>query len=275
MLSVALKLLAMTSMRSELGRIEMNKLFQSRKELNLRIRETLEETCQTWGITCDRYEILKIEPPVEVKKSMQLQAEAERVRRKDIILSEAKKLSDINIAEGRKQAQILRAQGHAEALEIKAIKEKDGLKLIAHTIMNGGNRGIRALDYILKRKYYDEYANILKNASVTVLPESESGSGGNSDILGAISLMMSHMKQQERHQPEDSHQNQTQAQADSQSARSKSTVKAEKPKQAAHKDNQGSQHAGRHAQKQDTTEDWSSMAFFNNPTLDQTTDRRR
>lgn len=60
----------MTSMRSELGKIELNNVFQSRKELNQKILLSLAETTQTWGISCDRYEILKIEPPREVRQSM-------------------------------------------------------------------------------------------------------------------------------------------------------------------------------------------------------------
>lgn len=191
-LMLALKLLAMTSMRSELGKIDLNKIFQSRKELNARILETLEETTTTWGITCDRYEILRIEPPTEVRRAMQLQAEAERTRRKDVILSEAKRVSDINIAEGRKQTEILKAQAAAESVEIKARKEKEGLQLIASNIINGGENGMRVLDYIVKRKYYEEYANIIKNGNVTIVPESTDANGNqsNSDVLAAVSLMM-------------------------------------------------------------------------------------
>lgn len=253
----------MTSMRSELGRIEMNMLFQSRKELNLRIRETLEETCHTWGITCDRYEILKIDPPVEVRKSMQLQAEAERVRRKDIILSEAKKMSAINIAEGRKQAEILKAEGHAEALEIKALKEKEGLQIIAQTIISGRNSGIRALDYILKRKYYDEYANIIKNASVTVLPESNPGSGNNSDILGAVSMMLNGMKPPKGnssiHNTTTFKENQDPKEnADKSENRIVRTKGPESHKQTAVKQ----------TDKPESKVDWNTVAFYNNPTVD-------
>lgn len=259
----------MTSMRSELGRIEMNKLFQSRKELNLRIRETLEETCQTWGITCDRYEILKIEPPSEVRRSMQLQAEAERVKRKEIILSEAKKFSDINIAEGRKQAQILRAEGHAEALEIKARKEKDGLQLIATTVMAGQGRGTRALDYILKRKYYDEYANILKNANVTVLPEGD-GSNGNTDVLGAVAMMIGGNNRSYNNVASSNNSNTITELADlEQKARGASKTEKKKPA----KEMAGQQADRGH--KNDSNVDWNSISFFNNTNLDSTDDRRK
>ena len=257
----ALRLLAMTSMRSELGKIDLNNIFQSRKELNLRIRKTLEETTLTWGITCDRYEILKIEPPSEVRRSMQLQAEAERIKRKDIILSEAKKLSNINIAEGRKQSEILKAEAAAEAVEIKAIKEKDGLQLIAKNVMNGKNRGVRALDYILKRKYYDEYANILKNANVTVLPDDESGNG-NSDVLGAVAMMMNN---------QNGHLNREYKQSNSTRQDSPSQEYDTKKIEEVAKLRRGQTDQLKTAKpslKQDANIDWNSIAFFNNTNLD-------
>ena len=74
----------------------------------------LSETTDTWGIECDRYEVLSIEPPADIKRSMQLEAEAERLKRKDIILSEAKRQSNINLAEGLKRADILYAEGQAK-----------------------------------------------------------------------------------------------------------------------------------------------------------------
>lgn len=247
----------MTSMRSELGKIELNKIFQSRKDLNSRIRETLEETTLTWGISCDRYEILKIEPPSEVRKSMQLQAEAERIKRKDIILSEAKKLSDINIAEGKKQSEILKAEALAESVEIKAQKEKEGLQLIASNVMNGKTRGLRALDYILKRKYYEEYANILKNGNITVLPEAEEGQG-NSDVLGAVAMMINSNHGHRAHQGHQ--QTHTQRPAETE------TYKTEEKKQPQQ------QHADHHksskGKKSEPNIDWNSIAFYNNTNVD-------
>ena len=241
-------------MRSELGKIELNKIFQSRKELNLRIRETLEETTLTWGISCDRYEILKIEPPFEVRKSMQLQAEAERIRRKDIILSEAKKLSDINVAEGKKQSEILKAEAEAEAVEVKARKEKEGLQLIAQNVMNGKSRGIRALDYILKRKYYDEYAQILRNGNITILPESEEGQG-NSDVLGAVALMINSQNQQRHghHQSSQPHE-----------AVHQSPEVAKRPAPSSSEQ----QRASRSKAKADPNVDWNSITFFNTTNVD-------
>ena len=186
----ALKLIAMTSMRSELGKINLNNVFQTRKELNLRILETLSESTKTWGITCDRYEILRIEPPKEVRRTMQLQSEAERIRRKDIIISEAMKAAEINIAEGKKQTEILKAEAYAEAVAIKAQKEKEGLELISNVVNAGGAKGQRVLNYIQKKRYYEAYADLLEKGNVTVLPDSNGQSNGSSDVLAAVAMMM-------------------------------------------------------------------------------------
>lgn len=255
----------MTSMRSELGKIELNKIFQSRKDLNNRIRETLEETTLTWGISCDRYEILKIEPPNEVRKSMQLQAEAERTRRKDIILSEARKISDINIAEGKKQSEILKAEAEAESVEIKAQKEKEGLQLIAKQVMDGKNRGVRALDYILKRKYYDEYSNILRNGNVTVLPEAEAGQG-SSDVLAAVAMMMNG---NQGHRPRQSH-DQHHQQATTQKLGDFEMPKSEERKtQPVHSDNRDQRKTNtRSKRSEEPNIDWNSISFFNNTNVD-------
>lgn len=101
-------------MRSEIGKIKLDSLFQSRGELNERIREVLDETTHTWGIDCHRYEVLRIEPTPDIKRSMQLEAESERLKRKEVILSEASKLANINVAEGKKISDILFAEGQAQ-----------------------------------------------------------------------------------------------------------------------------------------------------------------
>ena len=89
-------------------------MFQSRDKLNQATAASIESTISNWGIHCERYEVLKIEPPSEIRKSMQLEAEAERLKRRDIILSQASRESEVNIADGQRQSAILKAQGEAE-----------------------------------------------------------------------------------------------------------------------------------------------------------------
>lgn len=121
---------------------------------------------------------------------MQLQSEAERIRRKDIIISEAMKAAEINIAEGKKQTEILKAEAYAEAVAIKAQKEREGLELISTVINAGGAKGQRVLNYIQKKRYYEGYADLLEKGNVTILPDSNGQSGGSSDVLAAVAMMM-------------------------------------------------------------------------------------
>lgn len=112
----ALSLLAQTSMRSEIGRIELDRTFQERESLNENIKSALNEASIKWGIECMRYEIKDIKPPEEIRRSMELQAESERIKRSKILNSEGERESKINIAEGIKQAAILEGQGEASKI---------------------------------------------------------------------------------------------------------------------------------------------------------------
>lgn len=192
----------MTSMRSEIGKIKLDGLFQSRAELNEKIKDVLEETTHTWGIESHRYEILRIEPTPDIKRSMQLEAESERLKRKEIILSEASKIANINIAEGQKISDILFAEGQAnvsltnlnlKSIEIITRREKEGLMLISETLAEKEEKGIASLDYMLSQNYYKSYKKILRNANVSVIPESEDGK--SNDTVAMMSMMMNMMKE--------------------------------------------------------------------------------
>ena len=98
----ALTLLAQTSMRSEIGKLSLDNLFQERQSLNDAVRNALNEATQKWGIDCMRYEIKDIKPPNKIKEAMQAESESERIKRSIIIQSEGEKLSKINRAQGDK-----------------------------------------------------------------------------------------------------------------------------------------------------------------------------
>ena len=106
--------LAQTTMRSEIGKLTLDKMFVERERLNKSIVLSIEEEAKQWGITALRYEIKDIEPPNNIQKSMILQAEAERRKRAAILSSEGERISNINVAEAEKQSQMLKAQGLAE-----------------------------------------------------------------------------------------------------------------------------------------------------------------
>lgn len=87
----ALSLLAQTSMRSEIGKLELDRTFEEREHLNVNIKKSLNMASEKWGIDCMRYEIKDIKPPEQIKRSMELQAESERIKRSKILNSEGER----------------------------------------------------------------------------------------------------------------------------------------------------------------------------------------
>lgn len=110
-------------MRSEIGKLDLDRTFEERESLNVNIKEALNEASVKWGIECMRYEIKDIKPPDEIRRSMELQAESERIKRSKILNSEGERQSKINIAEGIKQSAILDGQGNAS----KILEEARGI----------------------------------------------------------------------------------------------------------------------------------------------------
>lgn len=106
--------LAQTTMRSELGKITLDKTFEERETLNDNIVNSINSASQDWGINCLRYEIRDITPPTSVKIAMDMQAEAERRKRAGILDSEGERQSAINKAEGLKRSVVLEAEANAE-----------------------------------------------------------------------------------------------------------------------------------------------------------------
>ena len=94
-------------MRSEIGKLDLDRTFEERESLNANIKSALNEASSKWGINCMRYEIKDIKPPDQIKRSMELQAESERIKRSKILNSEGERDAQINEALGQKQASIL------------------------------------------------------------------------------------------------------------------------------------------------------------------------
>jgi regulator of protease activity HflC (stomatin/prohibitin superfamily) len=110
--------LAQTTMRSEIGKLTLDRTFEERDTLNQNIIKSIGKETSGWGILALRYEIKDIEPPSNIQKSMILQAEAERRKRASILTSEGDKIANINVAEAEKKAAVLKAEGAAEAMII-------------------------------------------------------------------------------------------------------------------------------------------------------------
>ncbi|XP_027971067.1 stomatin-like protein 2, mitochondrial isoform X2 [Eumetopias jubatus] len=134
--------LAQTTMRSELGKLSLDKVFRERESLNASIVDAINQAADCWGIRCLRYEIKDIHVPPRVKESMQMQVEAERRKRATVLESEGTRESAINVAEGKKQAQILaseaekaeqinQAAGEASAVLAKAKAKAEAIRILA------------------------------------------------------------------------------------------------------------------------------------------------
>lgn len=172
--------LSQTTMRSELGKMELDKTFEERDALNTNIVAAINDAASPWGIQVLRYEIKDIVPPQTVMEAMETQMKAERVKRAQILESEGDRQSAINVAEGQKRSvvlqaeaekeeQVLRAQGEAQA--IIAVAEAQAQAL--HKVGEAANTqdGQKAIQLDLATKAIEAKAAIAKESSVVLLPD--------------------------------------------------------------------------------------------------------
>ncbi|WP_372880234.1 SPFH domain-containing protein [Psychromonas sp.] len=172
--------LSQTTMRSELGKMELDKTFEERDVLNTNIVASINEASGPWGIQVLRYEIKDIVPPQTVMEAMETQMKAERVKRAQILESEGDRQAAINVAEGQKRSvvlqaeaekeeQVLRAEGEAQAIIAVANAQAEAL----HTIGVAANteEGQKAIQLDLATKAIEAKAAIAKESSVILLPE--------------------------------------------------------------------------------------------------------
>lgn len=172
--------LAQTTMRSELGKIELDKTFEEREQLNTSIVSQINEASSPWGLQVLRYEIKDIVPPSSVMEAMEAQMKAERMKRAQILESEGDRQSSINVAEGQKQAkvlaaeadkseQILRAQGEAEAIVAVAEAQADALRKVGEAADT--EEGQKAIQLDLATKAIQAKEAIARESSVILLPD--------------------------------------------------------------------------------------------------------
>ncbi|KAK9916610.1 hypothetical protein WJX75_004826 [Coccomyxa subellipsoidea] len=171
--------LAQTTMRSELGKITLDKTFEERAVLNQNIVRSIQEAATDWGLQCMRYEIRDISPPPGVKAAMELQAEAERKKRAQILESEGTKQAKINQAEGEKETIILkseaartdainRATGEAEAIYRRADATAKGIQIVSEAVTGPGGSEAAALR--VAEQYLAAFSNIAKEGNTLLLP---------------------------------------------------------------------------------------------------------
>ncbi|MEP1742237.1 MAG: stomatin-like protein [Kangiellaceae bacterium] len=176
--------LAQTTMRSEIGKIDLDKTFEERESLNANIVEAINMAAEPWGIQVLRYEIKDIEPPKTILDAMEQQMKAEREKRATILESEGHRQSAINVAEGAKRAQvlsaeaekaeqILRAEGEAQAIIAVANAKSEAIKTVGEVAITG--EGQKAIQLELASEAIDAKKAIAKDSTVVLLPDEKSG----------------------------------------------------------------------------------------------------
>jgi len=176
---MAISQLAQTTLRSVIGRMELDKTFEERDAINAAVVNALDEAALNWGVKVLRYEIKDLTPPAEILRAMQQQITAEREKRALIAASEGRKQEQINIAtgeresfiarsEGEKQAEINRAQGEAAAISAVAIASADAIRQIAAAIREPG--GGDAVQLQVAEKAIASYAELAKKNNAMIVP---------------------------------------------------------------------------------------------------------
>ncbi|KES11523.1 Membrane protease subunits protein [Snodgrassella alvi SCGC AB-598-O02] len=207
---VAITQLAQTTLRSVIGRMELDKTFEERDDINITVVNALDEAAVSWGVKVLRYEIKDLVPPQEILRSMQAQITAEREKRARIAQSEGVKQEQINLASGQREAeiqksqgeaqaainesqgakvaQINRAEGEAEALRLVAQASADAIRLVAAAINEPG--GNEAVNLKVAEQYVEAFAKLAKTNNTLIMPANVA------DIGSLVSAGMSIVKGQ-------------------------------------------------------------------------------
>jgi regulator of protease activity HflC (stomatin/prohibitin superfamily) len=191
---MAISQLAQTTLRSVIGKMELDKTFEERDLINASVVSSLDEAAMNWGVKVLRYEIKDLTPPAEILRSMQAQITAEREKRALIAASEGRRQEQINIAtgereafiarsEGEKQAEINNAQGEAAAISAVAEATAEAIRKIAAAIQEPG--GEQAVQLKVAEKAVDAYANLARTNNTMIVP------GNMTEVSALIGTAMS------------------------------------------------------------------------------------
>lgn len=175
----AITQLAQTNMRSEIGKLKLDKTFEEREALNHAIVSSINEAAINWGIQCMRYEIKDIQPPATILEAMELQVAAERQKRARILESEGHRQAHINTAEGEKARVVLsseaayidqvnRAKGESEAILFVAEATAKSIDVVANSI--NSQSGQDAISLRVAEKYMEAFSNLAKESNTLILP---------------------------------------------------------------------------------------------------------
>lgn len=187
---MAITQLAQTTLRSVIGRMELDKTFEERDEINSTVVSALDEAAGAWGVKVLRYEIKDLVPPQEILRSMQAQITAEREKRARIAESEGRKIEQINLASGQREAEIQqsegeaqaavnasnaekiarinRAKGEAESLRLVAEANAEAIRQIAAALQTQG--GADAVNLKIAEQYVAAFNNLAKESNTLIMP---------------------------------------------------------------------------------------------------------
>ncbi len=196
---MAITQMAQTTLRSVVGKMELDKTFEERDAINAAVVLALDEVALNWGVKVLRYEIKDLTPPAEILRSMQQQITAEREKRALIAASEGRRQEQINIAtgereaaiarsEGEKQAEINKAQGEAAAITAVAEATADAIQKIAAAIRQPG--GEQAVQLKVAEKAVEAFGKLAQTTNSMIVP------GNVSEVSGLIGSAMALLKKQ-------------------------------------------------------------------------------
>jgi regulator of protease activity HflC (stomatin/prohibitin superfamily) len=189
----AISQLAQTTLRSEVGKIDLDRTFEERTNINLQVVTELDKASEAWGVKVLRYEIKNITPPHDVLAAMEKQMRAEREKRAVVLTSEGVRDAAVNTAEGdkqqvikaseaRKQQQINEAEGQAAAILSVSSATAEGIRRVAEAIKLPG--GYEAVQLRVAEQYVEQFGHLAKETNTLILPANVS------DVGSMIALAM-------------------------------------------------------------------------------------
>ncbi|MCU0456952.1 MAG: SPFH/Band 7/PHB domain protein, partial [Bacteroidales bacterium] len=183
-----------TTMRSIIGKLELDRTFEERETINVSIVEAVDKASEPWGVKVTRYEVKNISPPQSIRDAMEKQMRAEREKRAVIAESEGTKMAKINVAEGDKQEYILKSEGEkmrrineaagrASEIEQVANATANGLRAISKAISE--ENGLNAVNLRIAEQYLNAFGLLAKTNNTMILPSNLS------DIAGVVATATS------------------------------------------------------------------------------------
>ncbi len=194
----AIAQLCQTTLRSEVGKIDLDKTFEERAQINLAVVSEVDKASEAWGVKVLRYEIKNINPPQDILSAMEKQMRAEREKRSVILTSEGVRDAAINTAEGEKQKSIKaseavrqqrinEAEGQAQAILSIATATAEGIRRVAEAIQAPG--GFQAVQLRVAEQYVTQFGNLAKAGNTLIIPTTLSDP--SSFIAAAMSVIKS------------------------------------------------------------------------------------